>query len=156
MISFRIAVAQDVPLIHALLSEMAKSEGAQIGGGTKSLLDHGFGAAPHFRVVLVEERQVALGFCLFLPEYSSWRGAMGVFVQDIYLRPAARGKGLGRGLLAAAMGAAQDWQPAFMALMVKRSNLSAIGFYEKLGFVLRESAEPYIIEGQGLSDLMQS
>ncbi|OYU40845.1 MAG: hypothetical protein CFE33_01810 [Pseudorhodobacter sp. PARRP1] len=155
MISYRLAEAADAGLIHAMLSEMAEAEGSTIGGGVVALQQHGFGPTPRFRVVLVEEHGVALGFCLFLPEYSSWRGAMGVFVQDIYLSHAARGKGLGRGLLAAARAHAQDWQPQFMALMVKRSNLRAIGFYETLGFALRDASDPYILEGEGLTALMQ-
>lgn len=155
MISYRLAEFADAGLIHAMLSEMAEAEGSRIGGGVAALQQHGFGAAPRFRVVLVEERGIALGFCLFLPEYSSWRGSMGVFVQDIYLSHAARGKGLGRGLLAAALAHAQDWQPQFMALMVKRSNVLAIGFYETLGFALRDASDPYILEGEGLTALMQ-
>lgn len=155
MISYRLADAADVALMHALLSEMAISEGGSIGGGAESLLQHGFGPDPRFRVILAEQQDVALGMCLFLPEYSSWRGAMGIFVQDIYLRQSARGKGLGRGLLSAALQAGQDWQPKFMALMVKRSNLSAIGFYQTMGFELRDTADPYILEGEGLSALMQ-
>jgi len=152
---YRLAEVGDAGLIHAMLSEMAEAEGGTIGGGAAALVQHGFGPAPRFRVVLAEDRGIALGFCLFLPEYSSWRGAMGVFVQDIYLGHAARGKGLGRGLLAAALAHAQDWQPQFMALMVKRSNLRAIGFYETLGFALRDASDPYILEGEGLSALMQ-
>ncbi|MDZ4310301.1 MAG: GNAT family N-acetyltransferase [Cypionkella sp.] len=155
MIEYRLAVVEDAALIHAMLSEMADAEGGVIGGGVEALVRHGFGAEPRFRVVLVEERGIALGFCLFLPEYSSWRGAMGLFVQDIYLNHAARGKGLGRGLLAAALAHAQDWQPAFMALMVKRSNILAIGFYGTLGFALRDASDPYILEGEGLNALMQ-
>jgi GNAT superfamily N-acetyltransferase len=155
LIRYRLAVAADAAHIHAMLTEMAMDEGGHIGGGVDALLQHGFGVAPRFRVVLAEEQALALGFCLFLPEYSSWRGAMGVFVQDIYLRPAARGKRLGRGLLAAAMAAAQDWQPGFMALMVKRSNAPAIGFYQSLGFALRDTADPFILEGEGLRALQQ-
>ncbi len=155
MIRYRRAGPSDAPLIHALLSEMAEAEGGTLLGSTASLLRHGFGREPRFRAVLAEDGGAALGFCLFLPEYSSWRGAMGVFVQDIYLRPMARGKGLGRGLLAAALSEAQDWEPAFLALMVKRSNAPAIGFYRKLGFELRDSADPMILEGEGLSALTQ-
>jgi GNAT superfamily N-acetyltransferase len=155
LINYRLAAAADVKLIHALLSEMAQAEGGYIGGGTESLSQHGFGAEPRFRVVLAEQRGVALGLCLFLPEYSSRRGAMGVFVQDLYLRQSARGKGLGRGLLAAALMAGQDWQPKFMALMVKRSNLSAVGFYQSLGFDFRDTSDAYILEGDAYSVLIQ-
>jgi GNAT superfamily N-acetyltransferase len=155
LIRCRRAGPGDAALIHALLSEMAEGEGGSILGDSASLSRHGFGPEPRFRVMLAEDGGIALGFCLFLPEYSSWRGKMGVFVQDIYLRPMARGMGLGRGLLAAAWAEAQDWEPAFLALMVKRSNEPAIGFYRKLGFDLRDSADPMILEGEGLSALTQ-
>lgn len=78
---------------------------------------------------------------------------MGLFVQDIFLRPAARGKGAGRGLLAAAWHEAADWQPDFIALMVKRSNTNAIGFYDSLGFIARDKADPLILTGEGLTAL---
>jgi GNAT superfamily N-acetyltransferase len=153
MIRYRLAQAADAALIHAMLLEMAAGE--TFGGSVESLLAHGFGKRPRFRVVLAEDRVAqALGFCLFLPEYSSWRGAMGVFVQDLYLRPSARGLGAGRGLLAAAWAQAQDWQPQFIALMVKRSNLPALGFYRSLGFDLREAADPLILSGTALQAVL--
>lgn len=152
MITFRRALASDVALIHALLVENAINDGGQIAGTTQTLLRYGFGPAPLFRAVLAFDDQ-PLGLSLFFPEYSSWRGVMGVFVQDLYLRPAARGKGLGRGLLAASMAEAADWQPQFLTLMVQRKNASAQGFYRALGFGLRAPADQLILEGEGLAAL---
>jgi GNAT superfamily N-acetyltransferase len=152
MITYRLAEAKDVPLIHQLLLQMTEDEAAGLGSTPERLLQHGFGATPRFRAVLAEDEQ-PLGLCLFIPEYSSWRGALGIFIQDLYLTPEARGKGAGRGLLAAAWTAAQDWQPEFVALMVKRSNFPAIGFYQNLGFVLRDSSDPMILTGAALASL---
>lgn len=152
MITYRLAEAKDVPLLHQLLSAMTKDEDASLGSTPERLLQHGFGATPRFRAVLAEA-EVPLGLCLFIPEYSTWRGALGIFVQDLYLTSDARGKGAGRGLLAAAWAAAQDWQPEFIALMVKRSNVPAIGFYQNLGFELRDSSDPMILTGAGLAAL---
>lgn len=153
MICYDLARPEDCPVVDQMLREMAAAEGSNIAGSPASLLEHGFGPTPRFRIILARNEAQVLGFCLFLPEYSSWRGEMGVFVQDIYLRPAARGLRLGKGLLAAAWRNAEDWTPAFMALMVKRSNLPAIGFYQALGFRLRDTADPFILSGEGLAAL---
>lgn len=152
MIRYRRAEAADAGLIHALLVENARNDGGEIAGTPDTLLRHGFGAVPLFRAVLAFADQ-PLGLSLFFPEYSSWRGAVGVFVQDLYLRPAARGKGIGRGLLAASLAEAADWQPGFMTLMVQHKNLGAQGFYAALGFTSRAPAEQMILEGAGLDAL---
>ena len=131
---------------------MAQAEGGQIKGSLQSLLAHGFGPSPRFRVVLAEDA-APLGLVLFFPEYSTWRGEMGIFVQDLYLAPAARGRGLGRALLAAAWAEAQDWQPAFMTLMVAHKNHNARAFYAALGFEMRDASDQFILAGEGLGAL---
>ncbi|MGV8954162.1 MAG: hypothetical protein ACOH2M_23895, partial [Cypionkella sp.] len=80
MIRYRLATAADVTRIHQLLSEMTADEGAALGSTPERLLHHGFGATPRFRAVLAEtEAGDAVGLCLFIPEFSSWRGALGIF-----------------------------------------------------------------------------
>jgi GNAT superfamily N-acetyltransferase len=152
LIEYRRASAPDAPLIHALLEENAVNDGGTLAGTVDSLLRHGFGAQPLFRAVLAFDDQ-PLGLSLFFAEYSSWRGAMGVYVQDLYLRPAARGKGIGRGLLTASIAEAADWQPQFLTLMVQRKNLNARAFYAALGFGPRDPSDQLILEGEGLAAL---
>ena len=153
-VAYRLAQRADVPVIHALLSENAANDGAQLQGSEAALLRHGFGPAPMFRVALAGRGGDVLGLALFFPEYSSWRGRMGVSIQDLYVRPTARGLGVGRGLLACAFRAAADWQPAFMTLMVQHKNAKAQGFYASQGFTLREAADVLICEGKALSRLV--
>jgi len=97
-----------------------------------------------------------LGLVLFFPEYSSWRGQMGVYVQDPYLRSAARGRGIGRALLAQAFKRAADWEPQFLTLIVAKKNINARGFYENLGFSERDSADPLLPAGKGLAALISA
>ena len=66
----------------------------------------------------------------------------------------ARGLGLGRKLLARAMQEAQDWDAAFLTLMVDRSNDIAQAFYAKLGFTGRGDYDLLILEGEGLNSLL--
>jgi ribosomal protein S18 acetylase RimI-like enzyme len=92
---------------------------------------------------------------LYFPEYSTWRGEMGLFVQDVYVAPEGRGTGLGRQLLAGAMADA-DWAPQFLTLMVAHVNTSARAFYDTLGFDLRDEADQLILEGEGLRALTRA
>lgn len=152
MITYRRAEAADAALLHTLLTEMAEGEGGQTHGTQESLLRHGFGPEPRFRAILAFDNQ-PLGMTMFFPEYSSWRGQMGLFIQDLFLRPEARGKGLGRGLLAAALAEAADWEPQFVSLMVQHKNTGAQGFYANLGFTLRDRSDQLILSGEGLGAL---
>ena len=150
--TFRRATAADAPLIHQLLCEMAAEEAMQIQGSAALLRQHGFGPSPRFTVVLAEDPD-PLGLLIYFPEYSTWRGSLGLYVQDLFLRPPARGRGLGRAILAAAVKDA-DWTPAFVTLMVSRKNANGRAFYDALGFAQRDSTDPLILTGEGLAALM--
>jgi GNAT superfamily N-acetyltransferase len=155
-IGFRVAVAGDVPAIHALLVENAENDHATLRGTEESLRRYGFGAEPRFRAVLACEGDEVVGLTLSFPEYSSWRGSVGIFVQDLYLRPSLRGRGMGRRLLAETLRACADWEPAFVSLIVHHGNKAAQGFYAAQGFVLRERADLLVLEGADLTSLAES
>jgi len=61
----------------------------------------GFGAQRRFEVLLAEDAGMAQGFALFFPNYSTWEGRAGLFIEDLFVREAARGRGLGRALVTA-------------------------------------------------------
>ena len=153
MTVLRPATAQDVPVILRFLQAMAAEAGETVGSTKASLLAHGFGPTPRFRGLIAERETGPLGMVLYFPEYSTWRGEMGLFVQDVYVSPEGRGLGLGRQLLAGAMAHA-DWSPQFLTLMVAHPNAGARAFYEAVGFGLRDNADQLILEGEGLRALM--
>jgi ribosomal protein S18 acetylase RimI-like enzyme len=153
--AFRVAAAGDAPAIHAMLGEMAAEAGRAVIGTEAALRTHGFGPEPRFRAVLAEAEAQALGFVLVFPEYSSWRGQVGLYVQDLYVRPAARGRGIARDLLAAALKAAADWAPAYLTLMVDHRNDAAQAWYARQGFALRERGDLLILEGPALARLTE-
>lgn len=155
MTDIRPATADDIDLILGYLTAMAAEAGESIGSTAATLRAHGFGPSPRFHGLIAQEPGAALGMILFFPEYSTWRGEMGLFVQDIYVAPAARSRGLARRLLAAAMSRA-DWQPRFLTLMVAHQNHKARAFYGGLGMTPRDTADQLILEGQGLVALMHA
>ncbi len=154
--SCRSATASDVPMIHALLVENAANDKGIIGGTEATLLRHGFGPDPKFRVVLAEKMEEVVGLALFFPEYSTWRGTVGAFVQDLYVRPQARGLGLGRALLTEVQRASADWESTFITLMVQRKNESARRFYAAQGFAVRGDADYLVLEGEALMRLLET
>lgn len=153
MTAIRRATAADVPDMLRFLAAMAQEAGETVGSTEASLLTHGFGATPRFQGLIAEGPNGPLGLILYFPEYSTWRGEMGLFVQDIYVSPQGRGLGLGRKLLAAAMANA-DWAPQFLTLIVAHQNSSARAFYDALGLTPRDQADQLILEGAGLSALI--
>lgn len=150
----RRAELADAPTLQILLEEHVHHHGEILERGVEALETYGFGPKALFRTVLAEHDGKALGFALFYPDFSTLRGKPGVLLQDIYVRPDARGLGLGRKLLARAMQEAQDWDAAFLTLMVDRSNDIAQAFYAKLGFTGRGDYDLLILEGEGLNSLL--
>lgn len=153
MTTLRPATAADVPALHAMLVENAENDHGHLRGTEETLRRWGFGPAPLFRCVIAEDADGPLGLSLFFPEYSSWRGRIGVYVQDLYVRPRARGRGLGRALLSESLRVAADWDPAFLTLIVHHANADAQAFYARLGFTLRERADLLVCEGAALTRL---
>ena len=152
----RRAELADAPTLQTLLEEHVHHHGEILEQGVEALETYGFGPKALFRTVLAERDGKALGFALFYPDFSTLRGKPGVLLQDIYVRPDARGLGLGRKLLARAMQEAQDWDAAFLTLMVDRSNDVAQAFYAKLGFTGRGDYDLLILEGEGLNALLDA
>jgi len=151
LISYRAANPSDVPTLRAMLQALADHDGGSyVVGSEAGLLRHGFGPRPLFWAVIAEA-EAPLGMVIYYPDYSTHRGEAGVYVQDIYVSDAARGLGVGRGLMAA-MIRQQDWAAQFITLGVSAENTVANGFYTRLGFRKR-GYEMMILEGQAVEAL---
>ena len=86
---------------------------------------------------------------IYFPEFSTHRGMPGVYVQDLYVAPAARGQGLARALLRATL-TQQDWGARFVSLTVAHDNALARRFYDGAGFVSRGSEALIHLEPEAL------
>ncbi len=99
----------------------------------------GFGAVPLFRTLIAELDGAPVGFALFFLAYSTWRGRPTLFLEDLFIRPVARGNGLGRALMCALAKEAVRLRCGRFMWNVLDWNLPSIRFYEGLGaVVLRE------------------
>ena len=126
----------DVPVIHALLCEMDHTLGvsADVRRTADDIRRFGFCEPPLFEVLLAWQDDEAVGLALFFGEFSSWKGAAGVYVQDIYVSANLRGTGLGRKLMQAVTDTARNWGATYCKLSVYGDNESASAFYKRLGF----------------------
>lgn len=131
----RPANATDVPTILGFIKELAVYEKLehQVVATEASLHEHLFGSHPAAEVVIAELDGRPVGFALYFQNFSTFLGRPGLFLEDLYVQPHARGHGVGKALLvhlaklAVARGAGRfDWN-------VLDWNEPAIGFYQRLG-----------------------
>ena len=103
LLSIRPATADDVPLIRQLIAELAEYERlADAAVATDDgLREQLFGAHPAAEVLIGEVDGEAAGFALFFHNFSTFLGKRGLYLEDLFVRPAFRGAGLGRHLMAA-------------------------------------------------------
>lgn len=139
----------DAVLIDEMLAALAAETAAP---GMKSSRAADLCAAmsampPQIFALVAEVPSGPAGLCLWLPYYSTWRGGLGVYVQDLYIVPEARGLGLGRRLLAAARASCP--QACFIRLAVASGNAAGLQFYERLGFSRMEGETVLDLSGDG-------
>lgn len=147
----RQAVASDVPLLRVMLQKLSDHDGGTYPVASEAALTKGgFGPRPLFRALIAEDAR-PLGMAIYYPDFSTHRGEAGVYVQDIWVEPAARGHGLGKRLMAEAL-RQQDWDAAYVVLGVSPDNMTAHGFYERLGF-RRRGYEMMILTGKAVDAL---
>lgn len=100
-----------------------------------------FGANPRVEALIAEIDREPVGFTLFFPNYSTWEGKPGLYIEDIFVEESARGTGIGRKLIAAVAKIAHSRGCARIDLAVLDWN-PARGFYNRIGF---HHAEPWHI-----------
>ena len=134
-LSIRPAVEADVPLILRMIRSLAEYEkmADQVVATESGIRDALFGTRRYGEVILGQVGAEAVGFALFFHNFSTFRGAPGIFLEDLFVEPQWRGHGFGRQLLAhiAAVAVARGCHR--MEWSVLDWNESAIDFYRRAG-----------------------
>jgi GNAT superfamily N-acetyltransferase len=134
-ITIRAATEGDAAKLHALLVELARATAfrEKVTSTPDDLRRLGFRDKPAFQALLAEQAGRPVGLSLYFYNFSSWRGELGVYVQDLYVAPDVRGSGLGRRLVAETASLGRRHGATHLRLSVDRSNTEAQDFYLRLG-----------------------
>ncbi len=154
-LTIRPATLADLPLIAQLIRDLAEYErlAHEVRFDPAVLGEKLFGARPYAEVVIGELNGTAQGFALFFHNFSTFEGRPGIYLEDLFVLPEARGSGLGKALLAhlAALAVARDC--ARLEWSVLDWNEPAIGFYRKLGAKPMDEWTVMRLDGPALAQL---
>jgi len=133
--SIRAAERADVPEILAMIRELAEYErlAHEVRAEAPRLEESLFGPRPYAEVLMGTAGGRAAGFALFFHNYSSFLARPGIYLEDLYVRPAFRGRGLGRALLARLARIALERGCGRLEWSVLDWNEPAKAFYRNLG-----------------------
>ncbi|MFM5917831.1 MAG: N-acetyltransferase family protein [Novosphingobium sp.] len=154
-ISIRPAVPADLPLIGQLIRDLAVYEKLEheVRFDGEVLGEKLFGPRPYAEVVIGEIDGAAQGFALFFHNFSTFEGRPGIYLEDLYVREAARGSGLGKALLSHLAALAVERDCARLEWSVLDWNEPAIGFYKALGARLMDEWTVMRVDGDALGAL---
>ena len=131
----RPAVADDVPAILSLVRELATYERAasSVVATEADLAAALFGPSPAVFCHVAEEDGAVVGFALWFLNFSTWLGRHGLYLEDLYVQPAYRGRGLGKALLETLVGIARERGYGRVEWWVLDWNSPAQAFYRSMG-----------------------
>ena len=145
----------DVPLILSFIKELAEYERMSDDVvATEELLRASlFGERAMAEVVIAYRDERAVGFALFFHNFSTFLGRPGIYLEDLYVQPQARGKGVGRSLLAHLARLAKERGCGRLEWAVLDWNEPAIRFYQSLGARPMDEWTVFRLTGEALDRL---
>jgi GNAT superfamily N-acetyltransferase len=154
MMLIRSATAGDVTLLWTLIRELAEFEHdlQAVSITEEELLRDGFGAEPKYQALIAEWDKHPAGYALFFDSYNTWKGRQ-LFLEDLFVRPQFRGKGIGKKLLETVAGVARRGDCRVMRWEVLSSNQPAIELYRALGAEFLDGWRLVLLRGEALGRL---
>lgn len=155
MLSIRRAEAGDVPVLLELIRALAtyEKEPNAVVATEADLLRDGFGPEPRYFCLVAEWGGKVAGFAFYFHTYSTWLGRWGLYLEDLFVRPELRGKGIGKALLVELARIAVREKCGRVNWQVLDWNKPAIGFYENLGAKMLSEWETFRLAGEALERL---
>ena len=151
-IPIRPATPDDVATILRFVQDLAAFEREPDAvEATEAMLSEAlFGRHPAAEAVIAEEAGAPVGFALFFHNFSTWKGRRGLYLEDLYVTPAARGRGVGGALLRHLAAIAVERNCARFEWAVLDWNADAIAVYRRMGAVGLEDWTVQRVEGEAL------
>ena len=149
------ATEADVPLILRLIQGLAVYEklAHEVTATEAGLRETLFGARPAAEVIIGYAGDTPVGFALFFPNYSTFLGKPGLYLEDLFVLPEWRGHGFGRGMLTHLATLAVERGCGRFEWSVLDWNEPAIGFYQSLGAKLMDGWSIFRLTGDALRKL---
>ena len=157
-VSIEPATLHDVPVICGLIQELAEFERLQdeFVATEARLLESLFGAHPYAEVLMARLNGESVGFALFFHNYSTFLAQPGIWLEDLFVRPAYRGGGIGKSMLAHLARLAVERDCGRVEWAVLDWNAPSIGFYESLGARSLSEWTTFRLTGDALTALARS
>ena len=157
-LAIRPATPADLPLIAQFIRDLADYEklAHEVRFDEAMLRDKLFGARPYAEVVIGEINGKPQGFALFFHNFSTFEGRPGIYLEDLFVRPEARGSGLGKALLIHLAALCTQRDCARLEWSVLDWNAPAIGFYQSLGARMMDEWTVMRVDGDALTSLAAS
>ncbi|MDI3255947.1 MAG: GNAT family N-acetyltransferase [Bacillota bacterium] len=154
MTHIRSATPADVPLIYSFIRELAEYEREPhaVRITEMELLRDGFGENRYYECLMAEEDQQAAGFALYFPIYSTWQGPS-LHLEDLFVRPEFRGRGIGKALLREVAAVAVKRGCKRLQWDVLEWNGPAIRFYHSIGATMPQEWRRMRVTDQALQAL---
>lgn len=151
--TIRPAALADLPLIAQFIRDLAAYEklAHEVRFDMAVLGERLFGTRPYAEVLIGEIDGAAQGFALFFHNFSTFEGKPGVYLEDLFVRPDARGSGLGKALLAALARIAIERDCARLEWWVLDWNEPAIQFYKSLSAKPMDEWTTFRVDGDALT-----
>ncbi|MFE5481799.1 GNAT family N-acetyltransferase [Streptomyces sp. NPDC056527] len=152
----RTAVPADVPVIHAMVRELATYEKAldEVRATEEQLREALFGERPAaFAHIAETDGGEVVGFALWFLNFSTWRGVHGIYLEDLYVRPTSRGGGHGKALLRELARICVERGYERLEWSVLNWNTPSIDFYESLGARPQDEWTVYRLTDDALAEL---
>jgi GNAT superfamily N-acetyltransferase len=133
--TIRSATIEDTALILRFIQELADYEKLlhEVVADETTLKQNLFGKTPHAKVIIGEYQGKPVSFALYFHNFSTFLGRPGIYLEDLYVQPDMRGKGLGKILLGYLASLAKELNCGRLEWWVLDWNKPAIDFYQSLG-----------------------
>ncbi|WP_294196644.1 GNAT family N-acetyltransferase [uncultured Sphingomonas sp.] len=155
MVTIRPATPDDVPTMLGFIRDLAvfEKQPDAVEATEAMLHDALFGAHPAAEALVADIDGRAVGFAIFYLTFSTWTGKRGIWLDDLYIAPEARGAGAGAALLKAIAGMAVDRDYARFEWWVLDWNTPAIDFYRAKGAIAQDEWTVQRVDGPALRTL---
>jgi GNAT superfamily N-acetyltransferase len=152
--AIRFAARQDTALILKFITELAEYEHMlNLVVANEENLENYLFEQEKAEVIIAEYRQQPVGFALFFHNFSTFLGKSGIYIEDLYINPEMRGKGMGKAILIWLAGLAKERKCGRLEWSCLDWNEPSIQFYRHLGAIPMEDWTVYRLSGESLDKL---